>query len=207
MVLQSRRQSQGVAAKPLVVAAGAEVNAAAGPADAELVRIAREGVLAARHEAFALLVTRYEGFVRGMLLRLCRNPAEADDLAQEAFITAWTRLDTLEAPERFAGWLKQLAYRQFLHRYRRRKVEEKHAPDGDEAVFQQPIDDDLERLLALCSAEEQELMILVYGFEFTYAEIASARGMAVGSVKSLVHRAKARIRQHLEEDEEEKSHG
>ena len=207
MVFQPRRQSQSVTAIPLAVAAGADVTAAAAPADAELVRAARQGVLAARHEAFALLVTRYEGFVRGMLLRLCRNHAEADDLAQEAFITAWTRLDTLEAPERFAGWLKQLAYRQFLHRYRRRKVEEKHAPDGDEGTVAQPADDDPERLLALCSSEEQELMILVYGFEFTYAEIASARGMAVGSVKSLVHRAKARIRQRLEEQEEVKNHG
>lgn len=189
-----------VKSKPLRVETGD--NQAEG--DAELVLRAREGEMADRHRAFALLVTRYEGFVRGMLLRLCRDAQEADDLAQEAFITAWTKLDGLQAPAAFAGWLKQLAYRQFLHRYRRQKLEAKHAPPAEEGWVEDPVDEDLQRLLAVCNADEQEIMILLYGFEFTYAEIASARGAAVGSVKSTVHRAKAKIKRYLEESAEGK---
>ena len=205
MVPRSQAEPDGVAHKPVVTPAG---TADAQQADATLVEQACWGERAARQAAFAVLVTRYEGFVRAMLYRLCGNAAEADDLAQEAFLTAWLKLHTLSSAASFRGWLKQLAYRQFLHGYRRRKVERKHADTvRDEAAVEMHTDDDLAPLLALCTPLERELMVLCYGFEFTYAEIGGARNMAVGTVKSHVHRAKGKIKAFLEQEESTLSRG
>lgn len=170
--------------------------------DGLLVTRAREGALADRHAAYTLLLTRYEGFVRSMLLGLCRQPALADDLAQETFITAWQKLDTLKTPAKFRGWLKQLAYRHFLHSYRRVQIEKKHLPDlVEEPYAELADDDDLNQLLALCSPIEREVMVLCYGFDFTHKEIAQSRGIAVGTVKSHVHRAKQKMQAWLAQED------
>ncbi len=63
------------------------------------------------------------------------------------------------------------------------------------------VDNELEPLLALCSPVEREMMVLCYAFEFTYAEIATERGMSVGTVKSHVHRAKLKMRATLEQQD------
>jgi len=175
-------------------------------ADEELVRMACHGSPAERRSAFELLVTRYEGFVRAMLTRLCGNRETADDIAQETFLDAWLKLDTLRMPAAFRGWLRQMAYRRFLHDYRHAQVERNHrqsvSADAEHPSLQLQTADDLAPLLSLCTPLEQELMVLCYGFEFTYAEIASARDMAVGTVKSHVHRAKVKMQAHLEREQD-----
>jgi RNA polymerase sigma-70 factor, ECF subfamily len=172
-------------------------------ADAELVLRARQGTLSERHTAYTVLVTRYQGFVRSMLLGLTRQPALADDLTQDTFLTAWQKLNTLVEPQKFGGWLKQLAYRHFLHSYRRKQTEQKHLPEaGDVVIDTQDIvdtDAELNELLALCTPLEREIMVLCYGFEFTLKEVAESRGMALGTVKSHVHRAKHKMQQKLEQ--------
>ncbi|MCR9258414.1 MAG: RNA polymerase sigma factor [Pseudomonadaceae bacterium] len=172
-------------------------------ADAELVLCARQGTLSERHTAYTVLVTRYQGFVRSMLLGLTRQPALADDLTQDTFLTAWQKLNTLVEPQKFGGWLKQLAYRHFLHSYRRKQTEQKHLPEaGDVVIDTQDIvdtDAELNELLALCTPLEREIMVLCYGFEFTLKEVAESRGMALGTVKSHVHRAKHKMQQKLEQ--------
>jgi RNA polymerase sigma factor (sigma-70 family) len=195
MVLEPRRSAKIVIHKPLDVTLGQQT------VDADLVAQSLTGTEANRHAAFEILVCRYEGFVRSMLLRLCGNRAEADDLTQEAFVTAWLMLGSLRSPASFRGWLKQLAYRQFLHACRRRRLDRDYAQQAlaeDTCDFDH--DDALAALLDICSPLERELMILRYGFEFTYAEIAGARNMAVGTVKSHVYRAKSKLRKALESE-------
>lgn len=112
---------------------------------------------------------------------------------------AWLKLDTLQNPGRFSSWIKQIAYREFLHSARRVKLEQKFAADYDQqtAKMAQP-DDELRSLLALCTPVERELMILQFGFEFTQDEIAEARSMAIGTINSHVHRAKQKMRAQLQ---------
>ncbi len=175
--------------------------------DAQCVQAALGGLLEQRHRAFEVLLSRYQGVVRALLISLCGSGAgdvsRADDLAQETFVTAWLKLNTLQQPQAFAGWIKQLAYRKFLHAYRRAKVEHKHA----EILPEEPretvvVSEDLASLLALCSPLEQELMVLFYAFEFTHTEIAQARQMAVGTVKSLIHRAKRKMQNKIQQQEQ-----
>ena len=64
--------------------------------------------------AYGELVTRYQGRVRGWLRSLCGDFSAADDLAQETFLRAWTRLGDLRDPVRFGQWLMKIAYNEFL---------------------------------------------------------------------------------------------
>jgi RNA polymerase sigma-70 factor (ECF subfamily) len=58
--------------------------------------------------AFGELVKRRQGWARALLRRMCQSHAEADDLAQEAFIKAWDRLRDLETPAAFYGWFMRV---------------------------------------------------------------------------------------------------
>ena len=176
--------------------------------DRALVKAACQGAAAQRHQAYAQLVERYQTFLRNMLYGLCRDQDLADELAQESFVLAWQKLSTLRDGEKFQGWLKQLAYRQFLHQQRHQNVVARHqqslaadAKAGELGVIDAGhLGEDWVKLLKPCTALEQELMVLLFGFEFSYAEIAQARQMPVGTVKSHIHRAKAKIAALLQEE-------
>ena len=64
--------------------------------------------------AYAALVRQHQGRVRGFLRRLCRDHAQADDLAQECFLLAWRKLPELRTHSSLGAWLCSIAYRCFL---------------------------------------------------------------------------------------------
>ncbi len=74
--------------------------------DAQLVTVTRNG----DHEAYRELVSRYQGHVYGLAYSLVGNWADAQDIAQETFVRAYTNLDQLREPSRFAAWLRRVAF-------------------------------------------------------------------------------------------------
>lgn len=163
-------------------------------------------MLAARgdDEAFAELVRRRQAWLRTLFRRLCRDPALADDLAQQAFLTAWRRLPQLKAPGAFGGWLRSVAVNQWLQevRVRGNRAEESLAPECIEApVSQDPgLAIDLDRMLALLRAPERTCVVLCHAEGMSHAEIAAATGWPLGTVKSHVTRGSARLRELLGEE-------
>src|SRR5438270_778479 len=81
-----------------------------------LVRRAQRG----DREAFGELVEQFERTVHAICLRRLGNPSEAVELTQEVFLHVMRRLDQLREPERFAGWLRQVAVRMAINRATRR---------------------------------------------------------------------------------------
>src|SRR5947208_9966387 len=81
-----------------------------------LVERARAGDRAAYGE----LVERFQPTVYALALSRLRNPVEAQELAQEVFVHAMTKLDQLREPAAFAGWLRQITVRMALNRLTRR---------------------------------------------------------------------------------------
>jgi len=100
------------------------VRAARRARDAELVRAVRGGDQA----AFATLFDDWFDAVHDVARRVVRRGDIADEVAQDAFLTAWRRLDSLEAPESFGGWLLRIARNAALNRLER----EQRAPAGDD---------------------------------------------------------------------------
>src|SRR5215472_14287744 len=81
-----------------------------------LVELARAGDRAAYGE----LVQRFQPTVYALALSRLRNPGEAQELAQEVFVHAMTKLDQLRDAQCFAGWLRQITVRMALNRLTRR---------------------------------------------------------------------------------------
>ena len=156
--------------------------------------------------AFGELVRRHQSQVRNFLRKLTRDYELADDLAQDAFMHAWDRLHTYVGRGSFIGWLLKVAYTTFLQSKRRsnRYAEildqighETAEPDDRHAGISDEISD-LDKFLAVLTEEERAVMILSYACGLSHREISDAADMPVGTVKSIIFRGKARIRESFE---------
>lgn len=155
--------------------------------------------------AFEELVRRRQGSVRGLLRRFCGNAALADDLAQQVFVQAWSRMGTLRSPGAFGGWLKQIAVNTWLSQARRQSGESAGATLArpEEAGSDPSVAIDLDRLLARLKPAERVAVVLAYAEGLTHPEIAAATGWPLGTVKSHVLRGAAQMRDWLEAGGEE----
>lgn len=171
------------------------------PDDNELVARVRAG---GNNDAFGELVRRHQSQVRIFLLRLCRDGSRADDLAQDCFLHAWQKLDSFRGDGAFGGWLLRIAWTTFLQSKRSgdryREIMTEVADQSPDEHHTRPVEDvsDLDRLLAVLDEDERAIMILSYALGMSHAEISKTADLPVGTVKSIIHRAKLKIRQDFE---------
>jgi RNA polymerase sigma factor (sigma-70 family) len=133
---------------------------------------------------------------------LTADPVEADDLAQEAFLHAWDKLGTYTGRGTFIGWLLKVAYTTFLQAKRKTKRyaevldEAGHVADLESRSFSRDSEEvsDLDKLLAVLSEDERAIMIMSYACGLSHREIGDATGQPIGTIKSVIHRAKEKIR-------------
>jgi len=168
--------------------------------DAALVNQARLG----DRDAFGRLVERYERGVLAVTSGVIGRHHEARDAAQEAFLYAWRKLGQLRSPDRFAGWLMQIARR--CARRAARKAARLPAPVADGQVVEvrdaPPLSDESKRmqtLLARLPAQEQVVVSLRYLDGLKVAQVAEALARPVGTVTKQLSRAHERLRRWLEE--------
>jgi len=155
--------------------------------------------------AFGELVKRRQGWARALLRRMCSNAAEADDLAQEAFIKAWERLRDLETPAAFPGWFRRIAVTTFLMAKRRQKAVFDEIDDASPIASEDSTPEaaagakiDLERALAKLSDAERLCVTLNHGEGLSHGEIVEMTGLPLGTVKSHVLRGTEKLRRMLE---------
>ena len=149
--------------------------------------------------AFEELVRRKHTSIRQLLRRLSRDPALADDLAQNVFLVAWRRLASLRAPGAFGSWLRQIAVNEWLMHLRSRD------PEGYESESVEPAETmnhaaviDLDAALSKLAAMERLCVVLAYQEGMSHSEIVRATRLPLGTVKSHVLRGGARLRRYLE---------
>jgi len=156
--------------------------------------------------AFAELVRRHQGKVRGLLLRLSGNPTLADDLAQEAFLRAYRGLVGFEGRSRFSTWIYRIAYNVFLnHRARGKELaalpqgfeSSAAAPDGELSPGRFDLRQDLAAAIAELPERYRVVVTLYYLEDVSYPEIAEVLDVPLGTVKTHLHRAKKLLREHL----------
>ena len=175
----------------------------------DLVRRAQHGEL----PAFNAIVLRYQDAVYSLALRMLTHREAAEDVTQEAFTAAWRRIDTFRGGS-FRSWLFTIAAnraRDELRRRVRRPTTSLDAArdDPDRAALDPPdreagperaaeqaeLRAALEAALAGLPPDWREVVVLsdIHGLD--YAEIAQATGAALGTVKSRLSRARARLRE------------
>lgn len=151
--------------------------------------------------AFAALVQAHQGYLRKLLGRVCRgDQARADDLAQEAFVRAWRALPQFRGEARFRTWLTRLAYSALSAERPALPLADNAPPDPDAHGDFAPEADwriDLDRALAGLSEAQRHALLLCYGADLSHAEAAQVLGWPLGTVKTQVLRAKARLRAQL----------
>lgn len=173
------------------------------PEDADLVRRSAAGDT----RAFETLYRRHAGRVHGAVWRLSgMNAARAEELTQEAFVRAWQKLDSFRFESAFTTWLHRLAVNVALMELRSRDPEDTHEADVLEAAAE-PVRPfcagergDLEQAVARLPPRARAVLILHDIEGWKHEEIGRELGMAVGSSKAQLHRARGLLRRMLGED-------
>ena len=158
-------------------------------------------------QAFEALYRRHAGRVHGVIVRLVGgHGARAEDLTQEAFVRAWQALPAFRFESAFSTWLHRLAVNTALMELRTRRS--RPQMDGDDEVFEligsadsaghvTALSMDLARAVASLPPRARAVLVL-YDIEgWKHEEIATELGMAVGSSKAQLHRARGLLRARL----------
>ncbi len=177
----------------------------------------RQWVEAARQgdqDAFERLVLAYEKRVFALTLRMCGNPEDAAEAAQEAFLAVWQGLGTFRGEASFSTWLYRLASNACVDLLRRegrhRAAAGPSLDDGDlnvdaadpaptpqeaaeRAELRQQIEDGLREL----PVEYRQVLILREMHQLSYEEIGRTLCLDVGTVKSRISRGRKRLRKFL----------
>jgi len=152
-------------------------------------------------EAFRQLLARHQQAVRSFLRRVLNNAADADDIAQETFLAAWSRLWRYRGAASFRSWICAIAWNKALSFSRSRGREGRRV----EALEAPPVSSggctdtrlDLERALGSLPADQRAAVALCLAGEFSHAEAAEALGLPLGTIKSHVQRGRAKLLQAL----------
>jgi RNA polymerase sigma-70 factor (ECF subfamily) len=157
--------------------------------------------LAGEEDAFAALVRRHQARVFRLASRFFKRPQDVEDVAQETFLRAWTKLSSYRAEAPLEHWLTRLCLRCIYDRLRRRTVEQ---PSAGEFEAVAPASDpdarlEVERLLNKLSERDRFILVLLDGEGWSVAEIAARLGWSQANVKVRAHRARRRLRRILEE--------
>ena len=171
--------------------------------DGALVRAAGRGDAT----AFEALYRRHSSRVHGVILRLVGGHAgRAEDLTQEAFVRAWQALPGYRFESAFTTWLHRLAVNTALMELRARRSRPQ-ASDDEDALDQLGTTDsaghvmalsmDLERAVATLPPRARAVLVLHDVEGWKHEEIAIELGMAVGSSKAQLHRARGLLRSRL----------
>jgi len=167
----------------------------------EIVARAREGDLA----AFEELYEKHKGRVYALSLRLVKNPARAEDMTQEAFVRAWEKLSTFRGKSSFSTWLHRVTVNTVLGKLRSDRRWEDKTTDLDTHEFRlttptprRPnLELDLEQAIRSLPTQARLVFVLhdVEGYKHT--EVADLLGIAEGTSKAHLHRARRLLREVL----------
>jgi RNA polymerase sigma-70 factor (ECF subfamily) len=161
--------------------------------------------------AFGELVRRHGSAVRGVLRRMGAPPAEADDVAQDAFLTAFERIAEFRGEGTFAAWVKKIAARLYLRRLQReRKLGALSAEAADDAPPARADADsaiDLDGALKTLGAAERMCVTMCFGAGLSHTEAAEALNLPLGTVKSHVKRGLDKLRARLAPERDERVAG
>jgi len=157
-----------------------------------------------RRERFESELLPHLRSLYGTAHRMARNSADAEDLVQETLTRAWSGLDRLVPGSNARAWLHTILQRVRTDAFRRRKRRPETVELTGEGPAIRPAQDalasgheDLERALAALPENFRTAVVLRDLEELSYAEIAAALSVPVGTVMSRIHRGRALLREAL----------
>ena len=166
-------------------------------------------ILAGDREACVELIRQLHAPIYRMLFHLCRDAHLAEDLTQESFLAAWTKIGGFQATSSLNTWLHKIAYRKFIDAHRRNsRTVVAQAASVDEARSQAPnpyesaiAEDESRRLyvaLDRLGSAERDVVVLHYLQGLSYEEMADVLAQPSGTVKWRTREALENLRSILD---------
>lgn len=163
--------------------------------------------------AFGELVRRYEHKVYSLALRMVRNPEDAEDVLQDTFLRAFRGIKSFQGNSTFSTWIYRIAANSALMRLRKKQLptvsiedaSEREAPiaitDWKPGPVEQLLTQEtfraMEEAVDSLPPEFRQVFVLRDVEELSNAEVAEVLDLSVAAVKSRLHRARLRVRNHL----------
>lgn len=171
-------------------------------------------------QQFEQLFLRSQRRAYNLAYRLTGNAADAEDVAQDAYVRAWHNFETYDSSRSFEGWLFRIITNRVIDMRRRQKrvpmysldtpiqgdddgqplAHEFAAPDSNpqDIVINPIMDEKLQKALASLPADYRTAILMCDVEQKSYQEIAIAMRCAIGTVRSRIHRARVMLRKQLE---------
>ena len=169
------------------------------PLDTAVAR-ARAGDVGAFEELYRATVGR----VHALCLRMCRDHHVAEDLVQESYVRAWQKLATFRGDSQFTTWLHRVAVNVVLGHFRSTGRRLDQVASDDELIAGEPVAApesglalDLDRAIATLPVGARTVLVLHDVEGYTHEEIAGLCGVAVGTSKAQLSRARCLLRKVL----------
>ncbi|MCK4659174.1 MAG: sigma-70 family RNA polymerase sigma factor [Phycisphaerae bacterium] len=175
--------------------------------EAELIRQAKCG----DHASMRELIDAHKDRLHAFVWRMLRNHHDSEELSQDAFLKAFSALNTFDTRYRFSTWLFTIAYRLCLNQLRRKRsltgeMDFNQVSTDDEDLSEQAAQsEEAARLKKLIwqavdqlTVPQRATVLLFYRQEQSCAEIARILQLPVSTVKSHLHRARTRLKGILE---------
>jgi len=158
--------------------------------------------------AFGKIIEAYQRPVYNLAYRMLSNSGEAEEAAQEAFIRAYTRLDSYNPNHKFSTWLLSITSNYCIDLIRKRRavllsIDEplpphpslmsERASGPEPQIMQNEQEEMVQRLLAELAPEYREAVVLRYWHELSYDEIAEMMDTTVSAIKSRLFRARRQL--------------
>jgi len=154
-------------------------------------------------QAFAALVEKYKDPVFNVAYRMLGNATEAEDVAQESFVRAYTQIRTYKDTHRFSTWLLSIASHLSIDQLRRRRflaLPLENAPflewiadlgaGPEQAALAVEASDEMQQVLSALPPKYRAVLVLRYWQDLSYDEIAEMLQLTPALVKARLHRAR-----------------
>ena len=184
------------------------------PDEAELIKSVCDG----EREAFYELVRPYERMIYATAIAVLKNPADAEEVAQEAVMKAFSHLPTFRAESKFSTWLIQITYNEAMMKVKKARQhlyesidEQQQNEKGDfwpkdyadwrpipsEVLEQNEIRQAVQNAINSLSPEYREVLVLRDVQHLSIKETTTILGISEANVKTRLHRARLQLRDSL----------
>jgi RNA polymerase sigma factor (sigma-70 family) len=169
-------------------------------------------VLNGNHNAYGELVSRYQGYVFTLTLRMVNSREDAEEVAQDVFIKAYKYLSDFRGDSKFSTWLYTIVNTTCITFLRKKKLEihsldnEKvfEVADSQDSGFRANLVEQKSKLsmvnnaIGLLSPDDAQIITLFYKAEQSLEEIAAVLGLETNTAKVRLHRARTRLKEKME---------
>lgn len=169
-----------------------------------------EEVLAGNKQAYAHIINKYKNPLYATILRMTKNPQDAQDLVQEAFIKVYHQLGKYGQKGSFSSWLYRVAINHCMDEFRKKHYTMKQVEMNEtnaittnhpEIVFlKKEKNRQLERLIATLPEDERMIILLRYVNEMSYSEISEMVDLSLANVRNKLFRAKKKMREQVKQE-------